>query len=305
MHRFIRPLSNLSGMQDPLLIAGFAGASGTAAAGAIGYLVEQWDAEPIAEFDPDELYVFTGLRPMVLQRDGERSLEWPGITVHRARPAGIDRDVVLVAGVEPHLRWAAFADAIASLMHEVGAKDAVLLGAYPAATPHTRELPTMVSGSDDAFARRAGVEPTVSNYQGPVDVRGVLDVHLAKGFRTANVTVMVPFYVANEQSPRAIIELVEAVDGILGTATPLATIKRQAARMDQHADEMAQGSEDLGELVHSLEARFDAAIGTPRQLSAGESLDDSNVDLIADVEEFLRSEPGTSNQGWDGGAFPS
>src|SRR5512141_680309 len=121
MHDLLRPLAEFRPLREPILIAGFADHAGTTAAAAASYLVERWDAQLVAEIDPEELFDFTIQRPFVRTEGGKRVLQWPTSRLYVASPAGAPRDVVLLVGVEPHLRWRAFCDAIVSFMHEVGA----------------------------------------------------------------------------------------------------------------------------------------------------------------------------------------
>ena len=54
-------------LREPTLIAAFAGWSdaGSAATAAAQYLVDRWHAQPLAEFEAEEFYDFTQLRPTV------------------------------------------------------------------------------------------------------------------------------------------------------------------------------------------------------------------------------------------------
>ena len=208
MHPLIRPLADFKPLRDPILIAGFADNSGTTAAAAAAYLVELWGAKPLADFDPEELFDFTSRRPFARFEDGERVVDWPTSRLFVASPAGADRDVLILVGVEPHLRWRSFCEAVASVMRETGATESLTLGSYPAPTPHTRAVPVRLSASNVEFGRRFGLEPAVSAYEGPIGITGVLNVALSKEFRTASLSTMTPFYVGAEQNPHAIITLV-------------------------------------------------------------------------------------------------
>ncbi len=147
-------LSDIRPLRDPVLIAGFSDHLGTTPASVIAYLIEQWHAAPVAEFDSDMLFDFTAQRPLVHIKDGEREVEWPTSRLYVASPLGAGRDVVLLAGIEPHFRWRAFCEATASFMREVGATTTLTLGSYPGRTPHTRAVPLRLTTSDEAFSCR-------------------------------------------------------------------------------------------------------------------------------------------------------
>ena len=169
----LRPLEELGPLRDPVLLAAFSGwgdNSGSAVA-ALDYLVEQWGGHPIAEIDPELFFDFTVHRPRVRLEGGERVLDWPSLKFHVARPAGVERDFVLLTGPEPSLRWKTFTAAIARLMGQVGATTSITLGAQPAAVPHTRPLPVTLSASHDDFEQQFGLEVrATSRYQGPVGI---------------------------------------------------------------------------------------------------------------------------------------
>src|ERR1051325_10487862 len=67
-------------LREPTLIAAFAGWSdaGSAATAAAQYLVDRWHAQPLAEFEAEEFYDFTQLRPTVKYTEGTyRKIIWP------------------------------------------------------------------------------------------------------------------------------------------------------------------------------------------------------------------------------------
>src|SRR5919106_3916572 len=161
-------------LTNPLMVAAFAGwnDAGEAATGVIDHLADCWDAEPLAEIDPDDYYDFQVNRPTVrIAEDGVRSLEWPTTRLLTARPGG-DRDVVLVRGIEPNMRWRAFCEELMGHADKLGVRDVITLGALLADVPHTRPVPVTVSGTDDGLARALGLER--SRYEGPTGIVGVL-----------------------------------------------------------------------------------------------------------------------------------
>ncbi|HRC63335.1 MAG TPA: PAC2 family protein, partial [Dehalococcoidia bacterium] len=147
LHESIRLLEHRE-FRNPIVIAGFASQGGVTPAAVIQHLAEHWDATAFAEIDPEEYFDFTVRRPFV-QIDGEeRILQWPVTRLYAASIDGLDRDVVLLSGIEPSLRWRMFTDAIASLLAEIGATTFVTVTAYPGAVPHTRPLPVRLDAAD-------------------------------------------------------------------------------------------------------------------------------------------------------------
>src|SRR5581483_1149033 len=109
-------------LRDPILVIAFAGWSdaGQAATGAAKFLVSTWSAERIGDVDPEEFYNFSEARPHVRLLDGMmRALDWPANDIYYSTGHG-GRDFVVWVGVEPHLRWRLFADAVMELISTCG-----------------------------------------------------------------------------------------------------------------------------------------------------------------------------------------
>ena len=78
-------------------------------------------APVIASIDPDPFYDFTQERPEVyLDDDDERHVRWPSNEFRLMRNPGRAHDLVVLSGVEPHLRFATFADSIITVARRLG-----------------------------------------------------------------------------------------------------------------------------------------------------------------------------------------
>src|SRR5882672_7077897 len=110
-------------LTDAVLIAAFEGwnDAGDAATGSIEHLELIWDARPLAAIDPDDYYDFQVNRPTVSMVDGvTRRLSWPTTRFSVCRPPGTERDLVLMRGIEPNMRWQAFCQEILDVFGELG-----------------------------------------------------------------------------------------------------------------------------------------------------------------------------------------
>ena len=75
----------------------------------ITHLASAWQAEPIGAIDPEDYYDFQVTRPVTEVTDGStQSLIWPTTRLLTPRKNQVDRDVVLVHGIEPNMRWRRF-----------------------------------------------------------------------------------------------------------------------------------------------------------------------------------------------------
>ena len=125
-------------LRDPVLVAAFEGwnDAGDAASGAVEHLELIWDAEPFAELDSEDYYDYQVNRPQVRLVDGvSRELDWPATRLSVCALPGSDRDIVLLRGIEPNMRWRSFCDAIIELIDDIGVHTVILLGALLADTP--------------------------------------------------------------------------------------------------------------------------------------------------------------------------
>src|SRR4051794_41550463 len=119
-------------LSRPVLVAAFRGWNDGAQAASLaaGYLAKLWGAEQIADVDPEGFFDFQATRPHVSLVDGDtRRIDWPENSFYQARPEGLERDVVLLLGVEPNTRWRTFTKLIVEFAGELGVELAVTLGA--------------------------------------------------------------------------------------------------------------------------------------------------------------------------------
>src|SRR5918912_4139142 len=163
------------GLTRPVLVAAFRGWNDGAQAASLaaGYLARLWGAERFADVDPEGFFDFQATRPHVSLEEGlTRRIDWPETAFYHARPAGLDRDVVLLLGIEPNLRWRTFTDLLVGVARDLGVDLVITLGALLADVPHTRAAPVTGSASDRKVIEELGLQ--ASRYEGPTGIVGVL-----------------------------------------------------------------------------------------------------------------------------------
>src|SRR5262245_62181321 len=162
-------------LRSPVLVCAFAGWNDAAGAAttALTTAAESLEAQIIAQVDPEEFFDFQANRPTIRLTEGEtREIEWPGNVLMTATPRGAERDLVLLAGTEPNLRWRTFSDGIAETAETLGIEMVVTLGALIADVAHTLPVPITGLASDEQLVEE--LELTRSNYEGPTGVVGVI-----------------------------------------------------------------------------------------------------------------------------------
>jgi proteasome assembly chaperone (PAC2) family protein len=273
-------LDGISGLTSPAIIAAFEGwnDAGEAASAAVAHLSTVWDAKTIGEIDPEDYYDFQVTRPVLEVADGQtRKLSWPTTRLAHTKPAGLDRDIILVHGIEPNMRWRRFCTELVDGFGELGAELVILVGALLADSPHTRPVPVTVAASDDKLASTLQVEPV--DYQGPTGIVGVLqDACTASGIAAVSLWAAVPHYVAQPPSPKATLSLLRGVEDILDVPMPLGDLPDEARAWERGVDELAEQDAEVAEYVRALEEAKDAT-----------DLPEASGDAIArEFERYLR-----------------
>ena len=277
------PTRDLRDLVDPVVVIAFGGwnDAGNAATGAVEHLAEAYEAEPVFSLDPADFYDFQVNRPMVeLTDDDERELIWPTTEVKLATlPDG--RDLVLVQGLKPNLRWRQFSTLIASALSSANARRVHLLGALLADTPHTRPIPVSTSTSDRELMKEMGLAPPT--YEGPTGIIGVLADTLARsGVEVLSLWSAVPHYVSHPPCPKGTLALLSQLEQVLDVSLDLGELPELARAWERGVDELAAEDTEVAEYVSALEHQQDAA-----------ELPEASGDAIAaEFERYLRRRQG-------------
>jgi proteasome assembly chaperone (PAC2) family protein len=269
-------------LEKPVLLAAFRGWNDGAQAASLaaGYLAKTWDAEQFAEIDPEDFFDFQATRPHVSLEDGlARRIEWPETGFYHARPEGLDRDVVLLLGIEPNLRWRTFTELVVGLARELEVELMITLGALLADVPHTRPAPVTGSATDSELVERLGL--SASRYEGPTGIVGVLhDACREAGIPSASLWAAVPHYVSLTPSPRAAVALCERLGSLIGVDIDVDELEEAAQSYEEQVSEAVASDEETASYVEELERRSDS-IEESTDLPSGDA-------LAAELTRFLR-----------------
>ncbi len=268
-------------LDRPILIAAFRGWNdgGQGASLAAGYLAKLWDAEQIADVDPETFFDFQATRPHVKLVDGlTRQIDWPETVFYRARVDGLERDLVLLLGIEPNLRWRAFAELITDYAEELGVELVVTLGSLLADIPHTRPSPVTGSASDEELVERLGLQ--ASRYEGPTGIVGIVhDACKQRELPSASLWAAVPHYVSLTPSPRAALSLCERLGDILGVEIDVEELREASEGYAEQVTRAVAADSDTQAYVEDLERRADEF--DEEDIPSGEA-------LAAELTRFLR-----------------
>jgi proteasome assembly chaperone (PAC2) family protein len=243
------------------MIAAFEGwnDAADAASSVIDHLITVWNARVVAAIDPEEFYDFQMNRPLVgTNEDGMRQLTWPSTQLSVCSPPGASRDVVLLRGIEPNMRWRQFCAELLAASDELGTELVVTLGALLADTPHTRPIPVTGTATEPDLADRLKLEQ--SNYEGPTGIVGVFqDACTQIDVPAVSFWAAVPHYVAQPPCPKATLALIGQLEDLLQVSIPLADLPEEARAWERGVDELAEEDEEIGDYVRALEETRDTA----------------------------------------------
>lgn len=270
-------------LRQPLLLVAFEGwnDAGDAASSALAFLRDQWDAEPFATIDPEEFFDFTTTRPRVeLDDDYERQIIWPENRFSLVRLPDHERDLVLLQGTEPQLRWRTFCRQIIGVARELDVTTAVTMGALLAEVPHSRPVSVFGTAYDDRVIEQLGLSP--SRYEGPTGIVGVLHAAFRDaGLDSASLWAAVPTYLPGAPSPKAALALVQRAAQLLELEVSTDELDEATEAYVEQVDELVAEDEETADYVEQLEQRYDddADFSDP-------------VSLVEQVEQFLRDQGG-------------
>ena len=234
-------VAEVPSLRDPILVAAFEGwnDAGEAASTAITHLRTVWHATKLAAMDPEDYYDFQVNRPRVALDKGQRRVIWPTTRLFLCRSTTMDRDVILVQGIEPSTRWRTFTIELVELAGRLGVSTVVTLGALLADVPHTRPLPVTTTSTG---------------------IVGVLNDAAARaGFDAMSSWAAVPHYAGGAPSPKATLALLGALEDVLDIVIARGDLEEDARAWERGVDELAASDAEVAEYVSSLEDESDAA----------------------------------------------
>lgn len=269
-------------LRHPALVCAFRGWNdgGQGASVAGHFLARAWNAEKFGEIDPETFFDFQVTRPHIsLVQGTRRRIDWPESTFLEAQLHDGPRDVVLLLGTEPNLRWRTFSKVITDLALDLGVELVVTLGSLLADVPHTRPAPVTGNATDPDLVEQLGLQ--ASRYEGPTGIVGVLhDACRSAGIPSASLWAAVPHYVSMTPSPRAAKALSERLAELLGVGLDTSELEAASdAYMEQVSEAVAADSETAA-YVDELEHRVDEIIDES-DLPSGDT-------LAAELTRFLR-----------------
>ncbi len=277
-------------LQDPLLVVHFEGFldAGQAASSAMSHMVDAHETTLVARFDADELLDHRSHRPS-LHLDQARLTEitWPEIALLATKDAD-GRDVLLLVGPEPDLRWHTFAGQVLELADDLGVRLAITLNAFPSNVPHTRATRLTAMATSQELAARVGRVTRMVSAPAGLDTV-LIDLCGQSDIPAMGIWAQVPHYVSNMTYPRASADLVDAIAQVAGIRWDNTALRTAAENVHSRLDELVAANPEHRQMLDNLEQSHDAQAELERNAPFGSAADLPSGDELADeVERFLR-----------------
>jgi proteasome assembly chaperone (PAC2) family protein len=269
-------------LRSPALICAFAGwnDAASAATAALEAVAASLDPEVVARIDPEEFYDFQVNRPTIRLVEGQsREIDWPANTLLAVEVPTAERDLALLSGVEPNVRWRTFADSIIDAARRLNVEIVITLGALIADVAHTRPVPITGLASDPGLVERLGLSR--SSYEGPTGIVGVLHNACRRhDLVSASLWAAVPHYVAAVPNPKAALALLRRLEGLTGIAVEASELEDATGQFEEQVDRAVSANPEIEELVRNLEATQEESLELGRDVSAD--------DIAQEFQRFLR-----------------
>jgi proteasome assembly chaperone (PAC2) family protein len=271
-------------LRSPILVCAFEGwnDAASAASAALQAIAASVESNVLARIDPEDFYDFQVNRPTIRLAEGTtRQVDWPQNVLAAAPIPGAERDLVLMTGVEPNLRWRTYSTAILDAAQELGVEMLVSLGALIADVAHTQPVPITGLASDAALVERLGLSR--SNYEGPTGIIGILhDACRERGIESASLWAAVPHYVAAVPNPKAALALLRRLEGMTGVALEASELEDAMERFENQIDRAVAANPEIEELVERLETQqAEEEDESPEDVPSGDA-------LARDFQRFLK-----------------
>jgi predicted ATP-grasp superfamily ATP-dependent carboligase len=256
--------------------------AGDAASSAVSFLASALGARRFARIDSEEFYDFQANRPCIQFNDAnKREIVWPTVEVFEAPAPRAPRDLVLVQGVEPSMRWRAFSSHLVDLAEALGVQVVVSLGALLGDVPHTRPVAMTGYSSDPVLVERLGMQ--TSTYEGPTGIVGVLHSACTEaGLPSASLWAGIPHYVAAAANPKAALALVRRVEGLIGVSVDVSNLESAAADYERQVGFAVQSDPDIQAFVERLEQAAES-----EEENSSEEVPSGDI-LAREFQRFLR-----------------
>lgn len=252
----------------PLIIAfGHPQDAGNTAINVADNILDKLDKVTIVEFDSDELHDYRVRRPPIhFAGDHFENPSFPKLELYAVEDA-LGQPFLMLAGVEPDLRWKKFSSAVLEIIEKLEVSLAITITGIPNNVPHSRRLPVIAHGTRTDLI--GDINPWKPVMDVPSSVSSILMSRIADaGIDTIGFTINVPHYLAEAELPQSALLAMEHISRVTKLALPTDHLLEAAVNADKSINKQIQDNPDIADMVRRLEEQFDsnavrAEKGTP------------------------------------------
>lgn len=298
-------------LRSPIVVAAFSGWNDAAEAAttAVKFLIDRWKTVCIAEIEAEEFYVFNESRPTVQTKKGQvRSINWPTNRFYAFVDPVWERDVILFTGVEPQLKWKTFSSAFMEVCKRFNVSEVLLLGAFLANIPHTRDVPvTGYSSTPEMLERMDEINVQGSRYEGPTGITGVIHDAISRAkIPVSSLWAAAPHYLVATPNIKVTSALLTYLNTFLAFDLDLSDFQNDAIRFEEQISALVARDPEASAYVRKLESETESMLAGDEEDEEDEDKDEnaritpdkppvsgplpSADSLIRSVEELLRNE---------------
>ncbi|MCC7104342.1 MAG: PAC2 family protein [Chloroflexi bacterium] len=274
--------------------------AGSAASGALNYLLARWDARRFAEYDADALFNYTVTRPVTKRPGGgKRLLHWPDLAWYELRAPNSEHDLVLLVGPEPDLRWREFCRTTADMLGRLSAEMVLTLGAFFGSVPHTGPVRIFGRSTDATLRKRIwSLGFTDTEYEGPTGlVTALIDAASSRDIAAAGLWAAAPMYLQGTPNPKVSAALLQTVEVLIGVDLGVEELSAAGRDFELRVDEAIRTRPDFERIVRGLGVPLENTPPTPTisaedeaRRVAGEPAELPTVDgVLGELESFLKN----------------
>lgn len=267
-------------LREPLLVVALTGwvDAGGAGAGAMASLAEHLEpTDTFATIDVAAIADLQQTRPVARWEGDTRVIDWPRITFESGHVGGgregSGRDVVLMRGPEPSLRWPSVASSTVDAARRLGVRQAASLGGIPSLVSHRKAMVVTASATQRSLAQE--LTPVRPDYAGPTGLQTVVLRALGDiGIPGSGLWVHVPQYVSGSPSPPAMRALLARLVEIYHLDLDLRALDARSEAYLRRVEAGLEARPDVKAVVERIDEQQEGTTG----------------DLVAEIEQFLRQQ---------------
>lgn len=284
------------GLPLVILLTGFTDA-GSAVSGLIDHMEATTAPRPVVLFENDALLDYRARRPVVTFEQDHLSEYRPARLELSLAHDALGQPFLMLSGYEPDFAWNAFSKAVLELATEFAVSTVTWVHSIAMPIPHTRPVGTTVSGNRSELISAHSVWRPRTTV--PATAGHLLEYRFAEqGDRVAGFVLLVPHYLADSENPDAVIAAAERIMAATGLVLVMDAVQDRRADYLTRVNEQVQASDELAQMLQTLESRYDAYMAGRISDDSGEmghAFDERDLpsadELAAELEKFLATRP--------------